>query len=292
MRAVIPSGTFTMASLPSSAQDFAYCTICVNKINWVSMPYADGFAWFAENTRDRFINSWDISATDSDNVTAYLCHNENTGDDYALYIGGAGAMKADYYTFEAPPPWGNVNGIDARTKLSRLYMTDGITNLCERAAANSSGLSCISLPDTVQRLGHTLFTHSSFNSFIFPTECSSVGMYAFAYNQNLSNVRLSDRITALPCRVFFNCTSLRSLYIPSSVTSIPCLLNDSDEYPPNGAFSPFADCSENLTLYVPWKNSSSLPAGWNEYWHYRSSSSALTVRWNYTREQYEAEISQ
>jgi hypothetical protein len=76
--------------------------------------------------------------------------------------------------------------------------------------------------------------------------------------------------------VFGDCSSLKKVYIPKSVTTI----NASQFYN-----SPFRGCSSTLKIYC---GASSKQSGWGTYWNYYNTSGQLSVTYNTTREQYDA----
>ncbi|MBQ3158752.1 MAG: hypothetical protein IJB98_03570, partial [Clostridia bacterium] len=80
---------------------------------------------------------------------------------------------------------------------------------------------------------------------------------------------------------FQNCSGLTSVYIPSSVTTIPT---------PDYGYAPFLNCSSSLVIYTGVANASSKPSGWGTYWNYYDSGKTLTVNYGYTLAQYKAAV--
>jgi len=74
------------------------------------------------------------------------------------------------------------------------------------------------------------------------------------------------------------CTSLTSIYIPSSVTTITASSSCLN--------SPFYGCSSSLKIYC---GASSKPSGWGDFWNYRTTSATYTPTWGVTREQYNSQ---
>ena len=86
-----------------------------------------------------------------------------------------------------------------------------------------------------------------------PDSVTSIGVGAFALCTGLEEVRLSRNLTVLPGAAFFNCTHLRTIEIPKSISSVGRLSSDLS-YPntsspfygvsPYGAFQGCSDLSE------------------------------------------------
>ena len=82
-----------------------------------------------------------------------------------------------------------------------------------------------------------IFGGTSVTSVIIPNSVTSIGIYAFTYNNSLTSVTIGNSVTSIGVWAFYGCTSLTSVTIPNSVISIG-----------NNAF---ADCSSLVTVYLP-----------------------------------------
>ena len=118
------------------------------------------------------------------------------------------------------------------------------------------------------------------NNTVIPNTITSIGDGAFATYSGATVINLPDGLISIGVVAFSNCTGLTSIYIPSSVETISA---------PSYSQSPFAGCSSSLVIYC---GATEKPSGWDTYWNCYSGTNQLTVKWGYTREQYEQEIYQ
>ncbi len=138
------------------------------------------------------------------------------------YTGGV-ATKQYYYGFSTSSTTYDTYYIPS--SLKSVTVTGG--NILYRAFYNCSGLTSITIPNSV----------------------TSVGRYAFEYCTGFTSVVIPDSVTSIGAYAFEYCTSLTSVTIPDSVTSI------GDEA--------FNGCW-NLTIYC---EAESKPIGWSSYWN-------------------------
>ena len=145
------------------------------------------------------IETWDISATDNDNVVAKLYNDANNEGMYYLVISGEGNMK-DWYSLDAPgtvtlhAPW-----YSYREEISNIIINKKITNIGDYAFYYCKGLLFIHIPCSVKMIG---------------------GTSVFKYCTNLKSVYIENGITVINNSAFSNCESLECVHIPNSVTKI------------------------------------------------------------------------
>ena len=100
-------------------------------------------------------------------------------------------------------------------------------------------LETIKFPLTVTKLGDRVCSHSptsvgneniettdhigTFTSIIIPTGVTSIGKYAFAWNQNLASIEIPNTVTNIGdgYPAFYRCDALVSINIPDCVESCP-----------------------------------------------------------------------
>ena len=123
--------------------------------------------------------------------------------------------------------------------------------------------------------------------------------YGFIGCIKLEEVILPQTITTISNKAFEGCSNLKSIYISSSVEIIsPSSFKDCVDltsiYIPNSVIlignAPFYNCSSSLIIYCECEEEDK-PSGWVSNWNYYDDTHTLTVKWGYTRKEYEEEIS-
>ncbi len=136
-------------------------------------------------TSTTVIGTWDISATENDNVTATLY------EDGKLSITGTGNMKN----------WSSNSDVAWKDK------TNQITS--------------VEISNSVTSIGNYTFTYcTSLTSITIPSSVTSIGYDAFYNCTSLTSITIPSSVTTIASSTFSSCTSLTSITIPSSVISI------------------------------------------------------------------------
>ena len=240
------------------------------------------------------IESWDISATSSDNVTATLY------SDYSLVISGSGNMEN--WTSYSNVPWYSPYS----RKIKSVTIENGVTNIGNRAFGDCYVLTSVVIPDSVATIGYSAFDScDALTSMVIPDSVTSIGNdafyhcdaltsvvigvsvttigdYAFYYCRALTSVKLPDSVTTIGNRAFADCDALTSIVIPDSVKTIgkyafrnctaltSVVIGDSVTTIGNYAF-------ENCDVLKIYCEAVSKPSGWSSYWNY----SNRPVVWGY-----------
>jgi len=183
------------------------------------------------------VETWDVSASEDNNVIAHLYEDETNKGCYTLTISGTGAMK-DWSSSSAAPWWSGY-----RTAISKVTVNDGITSIGDRAFFLCYGITEVVLPESLTTIGHFAFADcSSLTSIEIADGVTSIGNSAFAgaglvsvtipkgvtiisenmFSQchSLTEVEIHDGVIAISTGAFNKCGSLISIFIPDSVTSI------------------------------------------------------------------------
>ena len=169
-------------------------------------------------TSVNLIETWDVSATEEDNVTAMIFE---TGDEkYILVLNGNGNMKNfKLYDNSNKTPWSSLYGAN----LTSVVILDGVTSIGNVAFYNCNSLTSITIPDSVISIGSNVFYNTPWltekqqenslviinNILIDGTKCSGI-------------VTIPDGVTSIGSNTFFNCKSLTSVSI--SDIALPFLI--------------------------------------------------------------------
>ena len=96
------------------------------------------------------------------------------------------------------------------SSLKSVTVTGG--NILRGAFYNCSGLTSITIPDSVTSIGSSAFSGcSGLTSITIPNSVTSIGNYAFAYCRGLTSITIPDSVTSIGPDAFYNCTGLTTV---------------------------------------------------------------------------------
>ena len=109
---------------------------------------------------------------------------------------------------------------DENTEITDLTIPD-VTNIPDYAFINCSGLTSVTIPNSVESIAQSAFEGcSGLTSVTIPNSVESIAQSAFAYCPGLTSVTLGNSVTSIGSGAFASCSGLTSVTIPNSVTSI------------------------------------------------------------------------
>ncbi|MDE5745149.1 MAG: leucine-rich repeat protein [Paramuribaculum sp.] len=113
-----------------------------------------------------------------------------------------------------------------------------VVEIREEAFYNCSGLTSITIPESVTSIGYSAFSRcSGLTSVTIPNSVIEIGSYAFSRCSGMTSITIPESVTSIGNGAFYNCSGLTSITIPSSVTEI--------------GQSAFSDCTGLTSVTIP-----------------------------------------
>lgn len=129
------------------------------------------------------------------NVQSGTCGTNITWtlENETLTISGTGKLtKIDGIDF----PWAESNDIKI------LNVSNGITDIGDKAFYNMSNLQKVTLPDGLKSIGDWAFANSDIRRLRIPDSVESIGEYAFSCNNNCKKIVLSSNLKSVGVKAF------------------------------------------------------------------------------------------
>lgn len=149
------------------------------------------------------------------------------------------------------------SGFEGASGLTDITIPDSIGRL-GTAAFEGTGLTHVTIPDTVQQVDPAVFQNcTKLVSVKLPAGLAEIDQYMFANCISLQHVDMPDSITKINIYAFHNCTSLTSLALPKNLSSLSvgcfdkCINLQHVVVPPSVISFP----KDELGVYNPFKYS-------------------------------------
>ncbi len=131
-----------------------------------------------------------------------------------LTITGTGTIFP--FTEGRPAPWD-----DRKEAIKAVEISDGITEIGNRAFLDCVNLETVALPDELLRIGDEAFRGcASLKGLQLPGSVESIGWAAFALCDHLTWIQMPGTVTYLGGFAFYGCEKLNTVAIPSFTTAI------------------------------------------------------------------------
>ena len=142
-----------------------------------------------------YVEKWDVSATENDNVLAYLEADESNEGKYTLTITGTGNMKD--WTEDRNTSWYGIISVT---------IEDGVTNVGSYAFSHCTYLTSVVIPNSITSIGSRAFYNCrSLTNVVIPNSVTTIGSYAFSICRSLRNVVIPNSVTLIGDYAFDGC---------------------------------------------------------------------------------------
>ena len=208
---IIPNSVTTIGRRAFSWCDnlTIYCEAQSQPSGWDSEWNSDcPVVWgYNDEAPEEYIESWDISATTEDNVTAYLYDNLNNDGTYTLRISGNGNMQN---WNDTNAPWYSENDL----KITSVIVEQGVTSIGNYAFYDCDNLTSIVIPNSVTTIGNSVFYNcDNLTSVVIPNSVTTIGSSAFSWCESLTSIEIPNSVTTIGDYAFRSCDSLTSITV-------------------------------------------------------------------------------
>ena len=140
-----------------------------------------------------------------------------------------------------------------------------------------TGLTAVNIPNSVTSIGHSAFKACpALMSVTIPNSVTSIGSSVFEACPALMSITIPDSLTTIGNRTFAYCTGLSSVTIPNSITSIgefafmyctslSTIRSLASAAPILSAYDPFLGVSTNTEIHILCGSLSSYSSQWNHF---------------------------
>ena len=161
--------------------------------------------------------------SDAFDYTAYY-HDNNNWENDVLYIGNhlidVKSIKGAYIIKEGTKTI-STSAFYKRSGLTSITIPDSVTSIGNSAFSGCTGLTSITIPDSVTSMGERAFYDcESLAAVTIGDSVTSIDYLTFAHCDNLASVTIGDGVTSIGEDAFDDCKNLKMIIIPDGVTSI------------------------------------------------------------------------
>jgi|GEM_PF-2294494 len=138
-----------------------------------------------------------------------------------LYTGNAKEITIPSIIDNLPVTTIGDNAFSGRSGLTSVTIPDSVTTIGNLAFFGCSGLTSVTIADSVTTIDYlAFFDCSGLTSVTIPDSVTTIGSEAFENCSGLTSVTIADSVTTIGKLAFLNCSGLTSVTIPDSVTTI------------------------------------------------------------------------
>ena len=100
-----------------------------------------------------------------------------------------------------------------------LEIKDGTLSITDCAFSGCEGLTSISIPSSINKIGYRVFYHCGLTAITIPNSVVEIGEEAF-YGCDIESIDIPESVTYIGKGAFSSCSQLKDVSLPNSITSI------------------------------------------------------------------------
>ena len=113
------------------------------------------------------------------------------------------------------------NAFNGCSGLTNITIPNSVTNIGNATFQECLSLTTITIPNSVTSIGNNVFYEcSSLTNITIPNSVATIGKYAFYECSSLTDITIPNSVTSIGEYAFYNCSGLTDITIPNNVTSI------------------------------------------------------------------------
>ncbi|MCD8089181.1 MAG: leucine-rich repeat domain-containing protein [Clostridiales bacterium] len=182
-----------------------------SSINWIDDDVfygCDNLAYISyDGTEDNWSSLSIGNGNDAlNNVTFTYSTFDWSIEDGVLYITGSGSMPDYSEDDDNRAPW-----YYSYDQINSIVIEDGVTSIGKLAFDNSGTVETITINGSIRSIGNAAFRGSGITSITLPDSLKSIGDYTFQYCNNLTTINIPENVNSISRRAFVSCANLESI---------------------------------------------------------------------------------
>ena len=169
-------------------------------------------------------NGFDFKEVDFDNLDSFFTFEDYVSGESYMLTGGAKSFFVGDLTIPSEYNGKPVTSIGESafsycTGLTSVTIPDSVTSIGDYAFDGCENLSSVIIPNSIEDIGDSAFYWTDLDSITIPGSVDYIGSHAFE-ESGLTTLKIEDGVSYIGDRAFYDCPGIVSVTIPESVNYI------------------------------------------------------------------------